>query len=109
MAEYLPTPEEAKAWRNAHEEDRQRDFLPQKSARCALPLVCWRLSHHALLLGSCRHTSLRLVPAYEQFIHERFQRCLDLYLCPRARKLRVCRPCQGLQTAVTAQSLVHGR
>ncbi|KAJ1971774.1 Ribosome biogenesis protein erb1, partial [Dimargaris verticillata] len=29
------------------------------------------------------HTSLRKVPAYPRLIQERFQRCLDLYLCPR--------------------------
>lgn len=33
--------------------------------------------------------SLRAVPAYARFIHERFERCLDLYLCPRQRKMRV--------------------
>ena len=33
--------------------------------------------------------SLRLVPAYENFINERFERCLDLYLCPRTRKKRL--------------------
>lgn len=32
---------------------------------------------------------LRAVPAYPRFIHERFERCLDLYLCPRQRKMRV--------------------
>lgn len=34
--------------------------------------------------------SLRTVPAYGRFIQERFERCLDLYLCPRQRKMRVC-------------------
>uniref|UniRef100_A0A2K6DDW7 Ribosome biogenesis protein BOP1 n=1 Tax=Macaca nemestrina TaxID=9545 RepID=A0A2K6DDW7_MACNE len=33
--------------------------------------------------------SLRAVPAYGRFIQERFERCLDLYLCPRQRKMRV--------------------
>ena len=33
--------------------------------------------------------SLRKVPAYDRFIHECFERCLDLYLCPRTRKNRV--------------------
>ena len=33
--------------------------------------------------------SLRKVPAYDRFIHECFERCLDLYLCPRSRKNRV--------------------
>ena len=26
---------------------------------------------------------------YEDFIKERFERCLDLYLCPRSRKKRI--------------------
>ena len=29
------------------------------------------------------------VPAYRRFINERFERCLDLYLCPRTRRKRV--------------------
>ncbi|KAK4401985.1 Ribosome biogenesis protein BOP1 [Sesamum angolense] len=35
------------------------------------------------------HTSLRSVPAYEKAVHETFDRCLDLYLCPRVRKKRI--------------------
>ena len=33
--------------------------------------------------------SLRQVPMYSSFIKERFERCLDLYLCPRSKKKRV--------------------
>lgn len=33
--------------------------------------------------------SLRGVPAYQRYIRERFLRCLDLYLAPRAIKMRV--------------------
>ena len=29
------------------------------------------------------------MPAYASFINERFERCLDLYLCPRTRKKRL--------------------
>lgn len=36
-----------------------------------------------------RFSSLRQVPAFPRFLHERFERCLDLYLCPRQRKMRV--------------------
>lgn len=36
-----------------------------------------------------KYASLRQVPAFSRFIHERFERCLDLYLCPRQRKMRV--------------------
>lgn len=32
---------------------------------------------------------LRRVPAYDKLISERFERCLDLYLCPRAMKMRM--------------------
>lgn len=63
--EYLPTEEEIAAWEAMDPEDRQRNFLPKK------------------------YSSLRLVPAYNKFIQERFERCLDLYLCPRQRKMRV--------------------
>lgn len=37
----------------------------------------------------CSYDSLRQVPAYSAFLKERFERCLDLYLCPRTRKHRV--------------------
>ncbi len=33
--------------------------------------------------------ALRDVPGYENLVQERFERCLDLYLCPRAKKKRV--------------------
>lgn len=36
-----------------------------------------------------RFTSLRSVPAYEKAVQETFDRCLDLYLCPRVHKKRV--------------------
>ena len=35
-----------------------------------------------------KYTSLRQVPAYDQFVYERFQRCLDLYLCPRQKRMK---------------------
>ncbi|XP_046843555.1 ribosome biogenesis protein bop1-like isoform X2 [Xenia sp. Carnegie-2017] len=63
--EYLPTEEEIKAWEEMDPEDRQTNFLPKK------------------------YSSLRLVPGYKNFIQERFERCLDLYLCPRQRKMRL--------------------
>ncbi|XP_062500949.1 ribosome biogenesis protein bop1-B-like [Corticium candelabrum] len=64
-AEFLPTDEEKKKWEEAHPDDRTRNFLPQK------------------------YSNLRSVPGYRNFISERFERCLDLYLCPRQRKFRV--------------------
>ncbi|XP_023831054.1 ribosome biogenesis protein bop1 isoform X2 [Salvelinus sp. IW2-2015] len=63
--EYLLTEEERLAWEQQDAEDRKLPFLPQK------------------------HSCLRAVPAFSRFIHERFERCLDLYLCPRQRKMRV--------------------
>lgn len=61
-AEYLPNEEEAKEWNDLDPEDRETPFLPTK------------------------HGSLRQVPLYENFIKERFERCLDLYLAVRVIK-----------------------
>jgi ribosome biogenesis protein ERB1 len=57
--EYLPTDEEAKQWLSTPDSERRRHFLPQKYA------------------------CLRHVPMYQRFVRERYDRCLDLYLCPR--------------------------
>lgn len=32
---------------------------------------------------------MRSVPAYDNALKDAFERCLDLYLCPRVRKKRV--------------------
>ncbi|KAF7728264.1 Ribosome bioproteinsis protein erb1 [Apophysomyces ossiformis] len=63
--EYLPDEDEIKEWNDMDPEDRPKNYLPKKYA------------------------SLRHVPAYNRFIQERFQRCLDLYLAPRVRKNRL--------------------
>jgi ribosome biogenesis protein ERB1 len=63
--EYLFTPEEQARWDALDPEDRRPKYIPQK------------------------FSSLRSVPAYENFVRERFERCLDLYLCPRVRKTRI--------------------
>ncbi|KAK7207699.1 NUC169 domain-containing protein [Myxozyma melibiosi] len=60
--EYLPTEEERKEWENTDPMDRERNFLPQK------------------------FNSLRAVRGYENFVRERFERSLDLYLAPRVRR-----------------------
>ncbi|KAI5777494.1 NUC169 domain-containing protein [Geopyxis carbonaria] len=60
--EYVPTPEEKAAWEAEDPQDREKDYLPRK------------------------HRALRLVPGYDRFINERFERCLDLYLAPRVRR-----------------------
>ena len=65
--EYLFTEKEKEEWHRATEEGDRRKlpFVPQK------------------------YGSLRKVPQYDNFIQERFSRCLDLYLAPRARKMRL--------------------
>lgn len=64
-AEYLPTEEEKAKWAMEAPEDRPYNYIPTK------------------------FNSLREVPNYGKFIKERFERCLDLYLCPRARRKRL--------------------
>ncbi|XP_070604567.1 ribosome biogenesis protein BOP1 [Erythrolamprus reginae] len=91
--EYLPSEEEKLAWEQQDPSERKLSFVPQ------------------------RHQCLRHVPAFTRFIHQRFERCLDLYLCPRQRKMRVSvdpedlipklpRP-QDLKPFPTAQALVY--
>uniref|UniRef100_A0A1A8JH66 Ribosome biogenesis protein BOP1 n=2 Tax=Nothobranchius TaxID=28779 RepID=A0A1A8JH66_NOTKU len=91
--EYLFTDEEKALWEQQDPSDRKLPFIPNK------------------------YSSLRQVPAFSRFIHERFERCLDLYLCPRQRKMRVNvnpedlipklpKP-KDLQPFPTTQSLVY--
>ncbi|XP_063708159.1 ribosome biogenesis protein BOP1 homolog [Culicoides brevitarsis] len=65
-AEYLFNKQEMEEWERMAEEPHKRKlhFLPQKYA------------------------CLRHVPYYERYIKERFIRCLDLYLCPRAKRMK---------------------
>eukprot|EP00834_Sanchytrium_tribonematis_P002106 NODE_59_length_28102_cov_0.971110.p3 type:complete len:685 gc:universal NODE_59_length_28102_cov_0.971110:23524-21470(-) len=63
--EYLPDKEEIENWKMVDDSKRERNFLPQK------------------------YSCLRHVPAYENFLKERFYRCLDLYLCPRVKRDRI--------------------
>ncbi|CAN8286378.1 unnamed protein product [Cochlearia groenlandica] len=62
--EFIPTEEEKASYELMYEEDRPK-FIPK------------------------RFTSLRSIPAYENALKESFERCLDLYLCPRVRKKRI--------------------
>jgi len=64
-SEYLMTEEEKKAWEDEDEQDRTLSHIPQK------------------------YDALRRVPAYKELITERFKRCLDLYLVPRALRQRM--------------------
>ena len=64
--EYLPTEDELKEWEDMDPSDRPYGyFIPKK------------------------FDNLRSVGAYEHAVKERFERCLDLYLCPRAMKRRL--------------------
>ena len=60
--EYLFDETERKEWESAEPEDRKLNFIPHS------------------------FNALRKVPGYSQFISERFQRCLDLYMAPRVRR-----------------------
>jgi len=63
--EYIPTEQERKEWEEMDPEDREQDYIPKK------------------------HSSLRLVPAYDDFVKERFNRQLDLYLAPRVQRVKL--------------------
>ncbi|KAK9370668.1 NUC169 domain-containing protein [Lipomyces kononenkoae] len=63
--EYLPSQEEVNAWNKMDPADREKNYIPQK------------------------FSSLRTVPRYEDFVRERFERSLDLYLAPRVRKSKL--------------------
>jgi ribosome biogenesis protein ERB1 len=63
--EYLPDTKERKEWEQTDPEDREKEFLPNDFG------------------------SLRRVPGYENFVKEKFERCLDLYLAPRVRRSKL--------------------
>ncbi|XP_017867167.1 PREDICTED: ribosome biogenesis protein BOP1 homolog isoform X1 [Drosophila arizonae] len=65
--EYLFDEKETKEWLKLKDEPHKRKlhFMPQK------------------------YKSLRAVPAYSRYLRERFLRCLDLYLCPRAKRVKL--------------------
>lgn len=67
--------------------------------------MCFRGKHFCFPLSSTvevtninyvRFTSIRSIPAYENAMKESFERCLDLYLCPRVRKKRVSNPIEEI-------------
>lgn len=64
--EYLPTEEEKEQWKEMEVKDRP----------------------HGLLVPR-KFPNLRSVGAYEHSVRETFERCLDLYLCPRQMKRRL--------------------
>jgi ribosome biogenesis protein ERB1 len=63
--EYLLDENEKEEFEKKDPEDRPYNFLPQK------------------------FEALRKVPMYQDLIREHFERCLDLYLCPRVLKKKV--------------------
>ena len=63
--EYVMTEEEIKQWEQQHPEDREQNFISRK------------------------YTALRKVPGYENSVKESFDRCLDLFLCPRVVRQRL--------------------
>ena len=74
--EYLFNDKEKAEWERATREGDKRKlpFIPQK------------------------YSSLRKVPGWTNFIRERFERCLDLYLAPRQRKMRLLKQNKMLLT-----------
>ena len=71
LCSYRPPPEfifdeeEKLKWESTEPEDRRCNFMPTS------------------------FPNLRTVPAYNNFLKERFERCLDLYLAPRQRKMKM--------------------
>jgi ribosome biogenesis protein ERB1 len=65
-SEYLPTDDELREWNELDVVDRPHGHLVPR-----------------------KYDNLRSVGAYEHAVRERFERCLDLYLCPRASKRRL--------------------
>jgi ribosome biogenesis protein ERB1 len=63
--EYVPTEQERTEWEETDKEDRKQEFLPAK------------------------YDALRKVPGYKDLVQEKFERCLDLYLAPRTRKVKL--------------------
>lgn len=65
-SEYLLSSKEETDWKQKSNDDkRPGEYLPQQ------------------------YSTYLDVPSYSKFYQERFNRCLDLYLCPRERKLKV--------------------
>lgn len=63
--EYLLDDQELKEWQEKDEFDRKTNYVPQK------------------------FDALRKVPLYQDLIREHFERCLDLYMCPRLMRKKV--------------------
>ena len=80
--EYLFTDEERVKWADQHPDDRVHNFIPE------------------------RYDSLRHVKGYDRLINERFDRCMDLHLCPRTRRVKLnLKPKDLLPTLPSAKEL----
>jgi ribosome biogenesis protein ERB1 len=64
-AEFLFTDDERRQWEETEAEERAQNFVPAK------------------------FDCLRHVPGYTRLVNERYERCMDLYLAPRQRKMKV--------------------
>jgi len=62
---FFSNKEEKKEWLEQDPSDRKLNFIPKK------------------------FDCLRKIHGYDKFINERFERCLDLYMCPRVRKKKL--------------------
>lgn len=82
---YIPAP---KAKLPGHNESYNPppEYLPTEEERAAIDLLEEEEKPSFLPMA---FDALRKVPAYAHFIKERFERCLDLYLCPRTRRKRI--------------------
>lgn len=56
---------EKRKWEETDPADREKNYIPHK------------------------YPCLRRVPLYDNFVKERYERCLDLYLCPRTLKRKM--------------------
>jgi len=64
-SEYLFDKEELKEWENADESERRINYVPQK------------------------YSALRRIQPYERLVNDAFERCVELYLCPRLIRKKV--------------------
>lgn len=84
---YIPAP---KLKLPGHEESYNppKEYLPTEEEKNAASLEAEEEGERPPFQPTA-YEALRKVPAYDNFIRERFERCLDLYLCPRARIKRL--------------------
>eukprot|EP00953_Heterococcus_sp_UTEX-ZZ885_P023182 12760-Heterococcus_DN1.PRE.1 len=101
--EYLLTAEEEQQWLEMDPDERPTNFLPKRHDILSVdvwqqllsPAPSWHLIVRnqqtcCLTYTHVSHTATaQQVGAYADMCKERFERCLDLYLCPRAFKRRL--------------------